>query len=648
MRSWVPDQKPLHGLGDKVELSSIKYKEGARQGPVAASKLLVFTAHCGGYPMRVLLDSGAQSNFISAAAAQRASLQERRLQTPLHVRHSNGLEMEVTMEVPNVELVFRQSSMCVNAIKVAHLNYDIILGQPWHQQTNPEINWIKQQVWIRGTELLSQDGMQGSVPKQTGVAYNNVECKCAPYLEELVQEFADVFANDLPERKATGCTIQHHIDLEPGYTPPVRGLYRMSQSELQELKTILDDLLQKDFIAKSSSPFAAPILFVGKKDGSRRLCTDFRALNKITIKNRYPLPRIEDLQDCLYRAKVFSSIDLTSGYWQIPIRAEDQHKTAFRSRYGHYEWKVMPFGLCNAPATFQRFMNDIFRDLLDVCVVVYLDDILVFSRSKEEHQQHLRQVLQRLREHHLVAKPKKCVLGQESIEFLGHVIGNGSLEMSSEKIKAIQAWKTPFASLKEVRAFLGLASYYRRFIRNFAKIAAPISDLLQKNQELTWTEEANQAVMCLKEAITTAPVLQIADPTKPFVVTTDASGVAVGAVLEQEDADGRLHPIAFTSQKLRAEQRHYEVRDLELLAIVHALKIWRPYLLGQKVRVLTDHMPLESIQKREMDPSLKSRTLRAIEYLQAFDLDICNQRTLLQTPTFHECEDICYMDATPT
>ena len=204
--------------------------------------------------------------------------------------------------------------MCVNAIKVAHLNYDIILEQPWYQQTNPEINWIKQQVWIEGTELLSQDGIQGSVLKQTGVVYNDVECKCVPYLEELVREFADMFANDLPERKATGCTIQHHIDLEPGYTPPIRGLYQMSQSELQELKTILDDLLQKDFIAKSSSPFVVPILFVGKKDGSRRLCTDFRALNKITIKNHYPLPRIEDLQDCLYRAKVFSSIDLTSGY----------------------------------------------------------------------------------------------------------------------------------------------------------------------------------------------------------------------------------------------------------------------------------------------------------------------------------------------
>ena len=388
------------------------------------------------------------------------------------------------------------------------------------------------------------------------------------------------------------------------------------------MKTTLDDLLQKDFIARSSSPFAAPILFVGKKDGSRRLCTDFRALNKITIKNCYPLPRIEDLQDCLYSAKVFSSIDLTSGYWQIPIRAEDQHKTAFRSRYGHYEWKVMPFGLCNAPATFQRFMNDIFRDLLDVCVVVYLDDILVFSNTEEEHRLHLQQVLQRLRDHHLVAKPKKCLLGQPRIEFLGHVIGNGCLEMSSEKVKAIQQWKTPFCSQKEVRAFLGLASYYRRFIRNFAKVAAPISDLLQKDQELFWTTEAEQAVKSLKEAITTAPVLQIADPNKPFTITTDASGIAVGAVLEQEAEDKCMHPVAFTSQKLRPEQRHYEVRDLELLAIVHALKTWRPYLLGQKVRVLTDHIPLESIQRREMDPSLKPRTLRAIEYLQAFDLDI--------------------------
>ena len=259
---------------------------------------------------------------------------------------------------------------------------------------------------------------------------------------------------------------------------------------------------------------------------------------------------------------------------------------------------------------------------MSFAVTVYIDDILVFSNSQDEHKRHLRQVLQRLRDHGLVAKPKKCVLGQTRIEFLGHVIGDGRLEMSSEKVKAIQAWKTPFRSLKEIRAFLGLASYYRRFIRNFASIAAPISDLLQKNQETTWNDQAEQAVQVLKQAITSAPVLQIADPNKPFVVTTDASGVAVGAVLEQEALDGRLHPVAFTSQKLRPEQRHYEVRDLELLAIVHALKTWRPYLQGQKVRVMTDHTPLESIQKREMDPSLKSRTLRAMEYLQAFDLDI--------------------------
>ena len=275
----------------------------------------------------------------------------------MYVRHSNGVEIQVTTEVPEVELVFQHNSLYASCIEIPDLNYDVILGQPWHQRANPQINWAKQQVMVRGVVLKSVDIQKGSESSkqraelvETKLACNKVECNCVPYLAELIEEFADVFANDLPKRRATGCHIEHHIDLEPGHIPPVRGLYRMSQSELQELKTTLEDLVQKDFIAKSSSPFASPILFVGKKDGSRRLCTDFRALNKITVKNRYPLPRIEDLQDCLYKAKVFSSIDLTSGYWQIPIRTEDQHKTAFRSRYGHYEWKVMPFGLCNCSA----------------------------------------------------------------------------------------------------------------------------------------------------------------------------------------------------------------------------------------------------------------------------------------------------------
>ena len=620
-----------------VEISSIEETNSAVQD-VFSSRLFRFTVCCGGRSLQVLLDSGAQGNFINASTVNRLGLERQRLPKVIRVRHSNRSGIDTMYYIADVLLRFQNNTVNVCCIEVPDLNYDVLLGQAWHKSARPVVDWAAHTVHVDGMLLASTSPFMDSavttscvtvVPREDESCVDSLQLGCGntefvstpPYVKVL-NEFADVFANDLPNRMALGTTVEHEIELEPGKAPPVRGLYRMSPSELQELKSLLSELLAKDFIAPSASPFAAPVLFVSKKDGSRRLCTDFRALNQITVKNRYPLPRIEDLQDCLQKAKVFSKIDLTSGYWQIPIRREDQRKTAFRTRYGHYEWKVMPFGLCNAPATFQRMMNEIFRDFLDVCVVIYLDDILVFSESEAQHQVHLRQVLERLREHRLVAKPKKCVFGQHRVEFLGYVIEDGKLSMLESKVQAIQDWPVPFTCIKDIRSFLGSASYYRRFIPNFASIAAPLSDALRKDQDFQWTPEMDKAVQKLKLAMTTAPVLMIADPNKKFVVKTDASNAAVGAVLEQQDTNGHLHPVAYMSSKLRPEQRHYEVRDLELLAIVQALKTWRSYLYGQKVEVHTDHMALESILKRDMDPALKSRTLRAMEYLQAFDLDI--------------------------
>ena len=636
-----------NGPKQQIELSSIDQTDGTISN-MFSGKLFNYTVRCGDCLVTVLLDGGAQGNFIDAKIVQKLGLRRQRLPRAVSVRHSNRTAIDIQYCVPEVQLYFQNNVVTACCIEVPELNYDVLLGQAWHKAANPKIDWAAHTVYVQNKMLESISALNEcnlvTMKKCDIDAHANESCvdstgheSCvdsmtkeivvidfdsAPRYINVLQEFADVFANDLPNRTALGSTVEHEIELEPGKAPPVRGLYRMSPSELQELKTLLNDLLDKDFIAQSASPFAAPVLFVSKKDGSRRLCTDFRALNEITVKNRYPLPRIEDLQDCLQRAKVFSKIDLTSGYWQIPIRREDQRKTAFRTRYGHYEWKVMPFGLCNAPATFQRMMNEIFRDMLDVCVVIYLDDILVFSESEDEHERHLRQVLQRLRQHRLVAKPKKCVFGRQRVEFLGYVIEDGKLSMEENKVKAIRDWPVPFTSLKDIRSFLGSASYYRRFIPNFARIAAPLSDALRKEQEFSWTEELESTVRKLKDAMTSAPVLLIADPNKKFVVKTDASNAALGAVLEQYDVEGHLHPVAYMSMKLRPEQRHYEVRDLELLAIVQALKTWRSYLYGQKVEVHTDHMALESILKRDMDPTLKSRTLRAIEYLQAFDLDI--------------------------
>ena len=301
-------------------------------------------------------------------------------------------------------------------------------------------------------------------------------------LAGLLTEFADVFA-PLPAGLPPARKVDHAIKLEPGAEPAWRPTYRMSPLELQEVKKQLDDLLAKGWIQPSVSPYGAPILFVRKKEGSLRMCVDYRALNKQTIKNRYPLPRTDELLDQLHGAAVFSKIDLQSGYHQVRVAEDDVYKTAFRTRYGHFEFKVLPFGLTNAPATFMSFMHDVLRPYLDEFVVVFLDDILIFSKNEAEHLAHLKLVLQKLREHHLFAKLSKCAFCLQEVEFLGHIVTKDGIRMDEGKIAAVRDWPTP-ACVRDVRSFHGLVNYYRKFIRDFSRLSAPLTDLTKEGREI--------------------------------------------------------------------------------------------------------------------------------------------------------------------
>lgn len=362
--------------------------------------------------------------------------------------------------------------------------------------------------------------------------------------------------------------IDFRIDLVPGTEPISKTPYRMTAQELVELKIELEELLKKGLIRPSVSPWGSPVIFVKKKDGSLRLCIDYRQLNKVTIKNRYPLPRIDDLFDQVKGARIFSKIDLKSGYHQLRIQEADIHKTTFRTRYGHYEFTVVPFGLTNTPSVFMSLMNGVFRTFLDKFIVVFLDDILVFSNSVEEHEQHLAQVLDCLRKKKLYANPEKCEFFKTEICYLGHIISGEGISVDPSKIRAIIDWPVP-KSVSEVRSFLGLASYYRKFVLNFSKIAHPITSLLRKAKKFVWTVECNSAFQKLKECLTSAPVLVVPDATKEFTVCTDASLDGLGAVLMQE---GRV--IAYESRKLKSHEVNYPMHDLELAAIMHALTKW--------------------------------------------------------------------------
>jgi len=435
--------------------------------------------------------------------------------------------------------------------------------------------------------------------------------------KRVVEEYRDAFPDELPPGLPPSREVDHKIELIPNSQPPSRPTYRMSATELAELKKQLEELTKSGFIQPSKSPFGAPVLFVKKKDGTMRMCVDYRALNDITIKNSYPLPRVDELFDRLQGAKYFSKIDLRSGYHQIRIQPDDVPKTAFRTRYGHYEFLVLPFGLTNAPATFMHLMHETFRPYLDNFVIVFLDDILIFSKTLKEHEVHVKKVLEILRQQKLFAKESKCDLFKTEVEFLGHIVGRNGIRMMEDKVKAIQDWPTP-TKVTHIRSFLGTAGYYRRFIKDFSKLAAPLSDLTKDNVKFEWDNQQELAFKALKSSIATGPVLILPDPNLPFVVHTDASGFAVGAVLQQDQGQG-LQPVAYLSKKMLDAETRYPTHEQELLAVITALGVWRHYLHGSKFTVRTDHKSLEYFRTQ---PMLSGRQSRWKDVIANFDFDI--------------------------
>jgi hypothetical protein len=511
-------------------------------------------------------------------------------------------------------------------------SYDVVIGKDWLETHEAILNCKTK--WL---SLIDDEGQRRViVGRNQGVSLRFVSslqlrksmrkgCKLyailalnekgvAEGLEHLpvVKEFADVFPEELPgmppERE-----LEFTIDLKPGTEPIARTPYRMSTPELQELKMQLKELLDLGLIHPSVSPWGAPVIFIRKKDGSWRLCIDYRQLNKATIKNQYPLPRIDDLFDQMKGATVFSKIDLRSGYHQLRIKEDDVPKTAFKTRFGHYEFTVLPFGLTNAPGVFMSLMNGVFREYLDKFVQVFIDDILIYSRTTEEHDEHLRLVLQCLREHKLYGKLSKCSFYQSRIHYLGHVISGEGIAVDPAKVEAIMEWPAP-TNVTEVHSFMGLAGYYRRFVEGFSKIAGPITELQKKNKKFVWTEKCAEAFRRLKELLTTTPILKVPDMDVDFLVCTDASKEGLGGVLMQ---DGRV--IAYISRKLRRHEENYATHDLELLAIVYALKVWRHYLVGRKFELRTDHCGLQHIFTQS---DLNARQRRWSELLSEYDFEI--------------------------
>ncbi|GJW86224.1 putative reverse transcriptase domain-containing protein [Tanacetum coccineum] len=356
-----------------------------------------------------------------------------------------------------------------------------------HAGTNPDSNVVT------GTFLLNN--RYASILFDTGADRSFVSTAFSSQID-ITPSTLDHYYDDLPGLPPAR-QVEFQIDLVPGAAPVARAPYRLAPSEMKELSEQLQELSDKGFIRPSSSPWGAPVLFVKKKDGSFRMCIDYREFNKLTVKNRYPLPRIDDLFDQLQGSSVYSKIDLRSGYHQLRVREEDIPKTAFRTRYGHYEFQVMPFGLTNAPAVFMDLMNRVCKPYLDKFVIVFIDDILVYSKNKQEHKEHLKLILELLKKEELYAKFSKCEFWIPKVQFLGHVIDSKGIHMDPTKIKSIKDWASPKSPM-EIHQFLGLAGYYRRFIEGFSKIAKPMAKLTQKKVKFVWGDKQEAAFQLLK------------------------------------------------------------------------------------------------------------------------------------------------------
>ncbi|KAI7805934.1 Pol polyprotein [Triplophysa rosa] len=422
---------------------------------------------------------------------------------------------------------------------------------------------------------------------------------------DLRSVFSRSRATSLPPHRPYDCAI----DLLPGTSPPRGRLFSLSAPEREAMDKYIYESLQAGLIRHSSSPAGAGFFFVQKKDGSLRPCIDYRGLNEITVKNKYPLPLMSSAFELLQGARVFTKLDLRNAYHLVRIREGDEWKTAFNTPSGHYEYLVLPFGLTNAPAVFQGLINDVLGDMLNRFVFVYLDDILIFSPSLQEHTRNVREVLQRLLENQLFVKAEKCEFHADTVSFLGHIISPRGIEPDPAKIKAVAEWSTP-DSRKALQRFLGFANFYRRFIRGFGQVAAPLTALTSIKVPFRWNPQAQVAFDNLKSRFVSAPVLCLPDPERQFIVEVDASDVGIGAVLSQRSGgDGKVHPCAFYSHRLSPAERNYDIGNRELLAVRLALGEWRHWLEGsaQPFLVWTDHKNLEYVRSAKRLSSRQAR-----------------------------------------
>lgn len=581
----------------------------------------------------ILVDSGSSHSFVNEVLCQKLQLSTTEL-PPSSVRVANGEFLQCMSQVPDFQW-WIQGYTFHFPIKVLPMGgYDMVLGMDWLEQHSPmQCDWETKSIsfshngqWItlQGIQHAAVNMITTVSPEQVMKWYqgndiwalavvedvsSSVQLSATPPdIQQLIQKYHLIFQTpaELPPHRV----VDHSISLLPGAVPVNCRPYRYSPAQKDEIEKQVIEMLNSGLITQSCSPFASPVLLVKKKDNTWRFCVDYRKLNSLTVKNKFPLPIVDELLDELAGAQYFSKLDLKSGYHQIRMKEEDEHKTAFKTHHGHFQFRVMPFGLTNAPATFQYLMNSVFAPYMRKFVLVFMDDILVYSSSWSEHLRHLELVFQVLQHHHLFAKLSKCSFAAPTLEYLGHIISKDGVATDPAKTECMAKWPTP-SNVTELRGFLGLTGYYRKFVHHYGILAKPLTKLLQKNVKFCWTPEVQNAFVALKTAMCSTPVLALPDFSKSFILETDACDSGIGAVLLQEG-----HPIAFYSKALGSANSKLSIYEKEFLAIMMAVSKWRSYLLRGPFIIKTDHQSLCHLNDQALETDLQRKAMTKLIGLQ--------------------------------
>ncbi|KAH9103704.1 hypothetical protein AeMF1_020028 [Aphanomyces euteiches] len=638
---------------------------------VVDTSLMIKSGVMNGKVVKILIDSGATNSLCRTGLGKHVVRSK-----SVRISGYDGTLSPTTMTREVKETIcfdfftFKDTVMLEWDLK--DKQFDVILGQPWFRQHNPVIDWRDQEVVaLNGDPPPSQS-------KDSEIGWIMKICEVEPQItprppeiELLLDEFKDVFPAQLPDGLPPERSVQFELTLKPGAKPQNRPPFRLAKVEQESLDKFVDDLKKKGWVELSTSDWVSNIFGVPKKDENGKMPSrsvwlktatantpirwvlDYRHVNSQSEIPKIPLPNIEDLFNKMYGCGIFSKIDLASGYHQMLVVPQARKYTAFRTHKEILQWCVAPMGMAGMPGIWSRLMRSLFDKF--PFVVVYLDDICVYSKSLLDHVSHLRVVLEVLRKEKLYARLDKCAFGVNKVDFLGHTISAEGLQVDSKKVRAIEKWPAP-TNRKELLSFLGMAGYYRKFIANYAKLVFPISELAKDSVPWQWTHQQDKAFMTIKAALQQAPVLQLPDFDKPFVITTDASGYCCGAVLSQQDDDGNDRPIAFLSKKLGETECNWPAHEKELYAIKLALTKWRAYVYGSHFDVFTDNSTCQWFLKT---PVLTAKLTRWLDFFSSYDFTLHHRpgktnvvadalsrpprsHVHVTTCTLHHCDSTCF------